>query len=56
MTTKQASNSQVTFVTQKRFAVPFFPPSCWVNSLFFNITWGKSFKNRRDELLKGGLR
>ena len=31
--TKHASNSPVTFVTLKRFAVLFFPPSCCVNSL-----------------------
>ena len=50
MTTKQASNSQVTFVTQKRFAV------LLGKLTIFIITWGKSFKNRRDELLKAGLR
>ena len=31
--TKHASKSPVTFVTLKRFAVLFFLPSCWVNSL-----------------------
>ena len=33
ITTKHASYSLVTFVTHKRFAVPFFLPSCCVNSL-----------------------
>ena len=33
ITTKYASYSLVTFVTHKRFAVLFFPPSCCVNSL-----------------------
>ena len=31
--TKHTSNSPITFVTLKRFAVLFFLPSCWVNSL-----------------------
>ena len=34
--TKHASNSPVTFVTQKRFALLLFLPSCCVNSLFLD--------------------
>ena len=30
---EHASNSLVTFVTRKCFAIIFFLPSCWVNSL-----------------------
>ena len=33
ITTKHVSNSPVTFVIHKRFAVLFFLPSCCVNSL-----------------------
>ena len=33
ITTKHIRNSPLTFVTQKRFAVLFFLPSCFVNSL-----------------------
>ena len=51
--TKHASNSLVTFVTLKRFAVLFFQPSCCVNPLFsfpktlFNSTllWAQLFSN-----------
>ena len=37
ITTKHASNSTVTFVTHKRFAVLFFLPSCCVNSLLLKM-------------------
>ena len=51
--TKHASNSPVTFVTLKRFAILFFLPSCCVNPLFsfpktlFNSTplWAQLFSN-----------
>ena len=33
ITTKHTSYSLVTFVTHKSFAVPFFLPSCCINSL-----------------------
>ena len=41
ITTKQVSNSPVTFVTRKRFAVLFFLASCCVNSLILNEDEGK---------------
>ena len=37
ITIKHASNSPVTFVTHKRFAVFFFLQSCGVNSLIPNL-------------------
>ena len=51
--TKHASNSPVTFVTPKSFAILFFRPSCCVNPLFsfpktlFNSTllWAQLFSN-----------
>ena len=39
ITTKQASNSPVTFVTHKRFGVLFLLPSCCVNSLLAGESW-----------------
>ena len=43
ITTEHASYSPVTFVTHKRFAVLFFPPSCCVNSLLLSAinNWAK---------------
>ena len=52
MTTKQASNNQVTFVTQKRFAVLFFPPPCCANSLFLLLFVENRSKNLSAELLR----
>ena len=50
ITTKHASNSPVTFVTHKRFAVPLFLPSCCVNSLIMPITRPYSLWNLNNYL------
>ena len=39
ITAKHASNSPVTFVTQKRFVILFFLPSCGVHSQRSLISW-----------------
>ena len=50
ITKKHASNSPVTFVTHKRFAVLLFLPSCCVNSLIMPITRPYSLWNLRNYL------
>ena len=45
--TKHASNSPVTFVTHKSFAVLFFLPSCCVNSLLFRYKYNKQDVKRK---------
>ena len=51
ITTKHGSNSHVTFVTRKRFAVLLFLPSCCVNSLFLddNETNGNGYSKENGK-------
>ena len=50
LTTKNAINRPVTFVTHKRFAVLFLLPLCCVNSLIVNLR-NRTGEERRQQAL-----
>ena len=50
LTTKNAINRPVTFVTHKRFAVLFLLPLCCVNSLIVNLRNRTGEERRRQAL------
>ena len=54
--TKHASNSPVTFLTGKRFAVHFFLPSCCVNSLVGTLRSNDADGNENVKKTKGLIR